>query len=742
MRLALAEPRFDAEPVERIRGQLVVDIQRRRSDPSTMAARAWFEHAFGAHPYGRTTQGSVDSIKAITVDQLRDYVTARLARDNLIIGVAGDITAEELAPLLDRTFGHLPATASLPALDAVTPAVGAVLVQRINVPQSVVTLGLPGIARDDPDYYAAYVANYIIGGGGFASRLTEEVREKRGLAYSVYSYLADTELSPLWMGGVATKNEQVAQSIDVIRTELARMAGGDVGEADLANAKTYLTGSFPLALHQQRAGGPHPRRHAGRRSGHRLSRPPQRADRGGDAGRCQAGERAALRARAARLDRRRSRPTSKPPMAATVAPAEAATVQAHGAAPRIRRLPEALVNRIAAGEVVERPASAVKELVENAIDAGARRIRIALEGAGRQLIRVEDDGHGMTAHELSLAIERHATSKLDDDQLVDIRTLGFRGEALPSIGSVSRLTLTSRAPSEAHGWQLRCTAGVLEPPEPAAAPQGTQVEVLDLFFNTPARLKFLKSDRREVELVRDIVERLAMAHPGIAFTLESEGRRLVNLPAATSAERLAALLGREVVANGIELGAERAASDGGQPVRLTGLACLPTLSRNHARHQFLFVNGRPVQDRLLKGALKAAYVDLIPHDRQPIAALFLELPAEAVDVNVHPAKAEVRFKDAGEVRGLIVGGLKRALAEHGHRASASVAQAALGRFTVVGSGGLGGRRWRPASWCGPAAGPGRGRDRVAGAVRGPDAGLRPGRAERARRRRSGCRVGR
>ncbi len=246
LRLALAEPRFDAEPVERIRGQLTVDIQRRRSDPSTMAARAWFEHAFGAHPYGRTTQGSVDSIQAITVDQLRDYVTARLARENLIIGVAGDITAEELAPLLDRTFGHLPATASLPALDAVTPAVGAVLVQRINVPQSVVTLGLPGIARDDPDYYAAYVANYIIGGGGFASRLTEEVREKRGLAYSVYSYLADTELSPLWMGGVATKNEQVAQSIDVIRTELARMAGGDVGAEDLANAKTYLTGSFPL----------------------------------------------------------------------------------------------------------------------------------------------------------------------------------------------------------------------------------------------------------------------------------------------------------------------------------------------------------------------------------------------------------------------------------------------------------------------------------------------------------------
>ena len=246
LRLALAEPRFDDEPVERIRQQLIADIQRRRNDPNTMAGLAWFEHAFDGHPYGRTTQGTTETIAAIDVAELRAFVAERLGRDNLIIGVAGDITAQELAPLLDQAFAHLPATSSLPVLEPTTPKTGQALVSRINVPQSVVTFGLPGIARDDPDYYAAYVANYILGGGGFASRLTEEVREKRGLAYSVYSYLADTDLAPLWMGGVATRNDQVAQSIEVIKGELVRMAEGDLAEADLANAKTYLTGSFPL----------------------------------------------------------------------------------------------------------------------------------------------------------------------------------------------------------------------------------------------------------------------------------------------------------------------------------------------------------------------------------------------------------------------------------------------------------------------------------------------------------------
>ena len=246
LRLALAEPRFDAEPVERIRQQIEADIQRRRNDPNSMAGLAWFEAAFAGHAYGRTTQGTVETIHAIEMDDLRAYVAERFGRDNLTIGVAGDITADELAPLLDQAFGHLPATASLAAVEPVTPTTGEVLVQRIDVPQSVVSFGLPGIARDDPDYYAAYVANYILGGGGFASRLTEEVREKRGLAYSVYSYLMDTEHAPLWMGGVATRNDQVAQSIEVIRGELQRMAAGDVSAEDLADAQTYLTGSFPL----------------------------------------------------------------------------------------------------------------------------------------------------------------------------------------------------------------------------------------------------------------------------------------------------------------------------------------------------------------------------------------------------------------------------------------------------------------------------------------------------------------
>ncbi len=246
LRLALAEPRFDDEAVERIRQQLMADIQRRRMDPNTMAGLAWFEHAFEGHAYGRTTQGTIESLSAIEVDELRAYVSERLGRDNLIIGVAGDITAEELAPLLDQAFAHLPETASVPPLTATEPRIGETLVQRIAVPQSVVTFGLPGIARDDPDYYAAYVANYILGGGGFASRLTEEVREKRGLAYSVYSYIMDAELAPLWMGGVATRNDQVAQSLEVIRGELRRMAEGDLSAEDLADAQTYLTGSFPL----------------------------------------------------------------------------------------------------------------------------------------------------------------------------------------------------------------------------------------------------------------------------------------------------------------------------------------------------------------------------------------------------------------------------------------------------------------------------------------------------------------
>ena len=347
--------------------------------------------------------------------------------------------------------------------------------------------------------------------------------------------------------------------------------------------------------------------------------------------------------------------------------------------PAIRRLPEAVANRIAAGEVVERPAAVVKELVENAIDAEASRIEIALEAGGKGLIQVTDDGCGMPPDELPLALERHATSKLQDEQLTRITHLGFRGEALPSIASVARLRLVSRTAAMPEAWSLAVTGGEMGEVSPAPGAQGTRVEVRDLFFKVPARLAFLRSERAEAEAAEEVVRRLALARPDLAFSLAVDGRAVFRaepageLFADALVHRLATVMGREFVANAIEIDAER---DG---VGLRGFAGLPTFSRRDARAQHLFVNRRPVQDRLLKQALRAAYSDLLFHDRQPLAALFLELPPELVDVNVHPAKAEVRFRDPGQVRGLVIGALKRALAEHGHR-SAAAGAAALGAF--------------------------------------------------------------
>src|SRR4051794_27145224 len=341
----------------------------------------------------------------------------------------------------------------------------------------------------------------------------------------------------------------------------------------------------------------------------------------------------------------------------------------------LRRLPSTLVNRIAAGEVVERPASAVKELVENAIDAGARRIAVTLKEGGRTFISVVDDGRGMTPDELALAVERHCTSKLPDDDLADIRTLGFRGEALPSIASVSRFTITSRPAGTESAWSLEIDGGAKGEPKPAAHPSGTRVEVRDLFFATPARLKFLKEPRTESGHVADAMRRLAMAHPEISFRLESEERTLIDLPMAVSLlERLATIMGREFASNALEIDANR------EGFRLTGFAGLPTLNRPTSQHQYLFVNGRPVRDKLLAGAVRGAYQDFLARDRNPMVALFLEAPTDLVDVNVHPAKTEVRFRDAGIVRGLIVGALRTALAAAGHRASTTVADAALGAF--------------------------------------------------------------
>ncbi|MBK9081012.1 MAG: DNA mismatch repair endonuclease MutL [Rhizobiales bacterium] len=335
----------------------------------------------------------------------------------------------------------------------------------------------------------------------------------------------------------------------------------------------------------------------------------------------------------------------------------------------VRRLDPILVDRIAAGEVVERPASVVKELVENALDAGASRIEVALEAGGRRLIRIADDGAGMSEADLDLAVERHATSKIPDGDLTRIDTLGFRGEALPSIGAVADLFIQTRRAGAPQGAALRVVGGEKRGVVPAAWPAGTQVEVRDLFFATPARLKFLKTERAEAQAAADVVRRLAMANPHVRFVFQGEGVTSFDHLAADGdagqqlKRRLAQVMGRDFDANSLVVEAAR------EGVRLTGRAGLPTFHRANAQAQFVFVNGRPVRDKLLAGAIRGAYADFLPGDRHPALALFVELDPREVDVNVHPAKAEVRFRDPGLVRGLIVGALKETLAGGGHRAT-------------------------------------------------------------------------
>ncbi|MET1756057.1 DNA mismatch repair endonuclease MutL [Novosphingobium sp. RD2P27] len=345
--------------------------------------------------------------------------------------------------------------------------------------------------------------------------------------------------------------------------------------------------------------------------------------------------------------------------------------------PEIRRLPDDLVNRIAAGEVVERPASALKELVENAIDAGARTIFVRLASGGLDLIEVTDDGCGMSAAEISLALERHATSKLPDERIEMVATLGFRGEALPSIASVSRVTIESRTRASDEGWRRVVDHGGAVGDSPAALPPGTRIRVEDLFGRVPARRKFLRTARAEYAACLDVVRRLAMARPDVGFTLEHDGRRTIaTQPDEALAARVARLVARELAEDGVVIDAERGAA------RLTGVAGLPTFNRGVADHQYLFVNGRPVKDRLLIGAVRGAYADMLARDRHAVLALFLEIPPEDVDVNVHPAKTEVRFRDPAFVRGFLVGALRHALEGQGQRSAQAPAAGAMAAWQV------------------------------------------------------------
>ncbi len=379
----------------------------------------------------------------------------------------------------------------------------------------------------------------------------------------------------------------------------------------------------------------------------------------------------------------------------------------------IRRLPEGTVNRIAAGEVVERPASVVKELVENALDAGARSIVVSIASGGKTEISVADDGHGMDPDDLALAVERHATSKLPDDDLFAIQTLGFRGEALPSIGSVSRLTVTSRAEGAEETFEITVDAGTAGTVTPAAYPRGTRVTVADLFRATPARLKFLKSDRAEAMAVTQTIRELAMAHPRTAFKLQADGHSRLDLraPAAPDGardQRLRAVMGDAFADNAVAVDFERGTT------RVSGLASLPTVNRANTRAQYLFVNGRVVRDRVLYGALRGAYQGLIAHDRQPIVALYIDVAMRDVDINVHPAKTEVRFREPQTVRSVIVAGVRAALRAEGPRPATTLADQTV-------------RRAQPAPWLHFDRAPGSppaGR-RPSTASPGPDSGIRP-----------------
>ena len=344
----------------------------------------------------------------------------------------------------------------------------------------------------------------------------------------------------------------------------------------------------------------------------------------------------------------------------------------------IRLLPQNLVNQIAAGEVVERPASAIKELIENAIDAGAPQIDVRLENGGKTFFSVADNGKGMSPEELPIAIQRHATSKLPTDDLLDINFLGFRGEALPSIASVSKMTLTSRTKDSDTGWQLQVEGGKAGTPTPAPRAIGTTIEVKNLFYNVPARLKFLKSDQSEQGAIREVFDRLAMGNPDITFSLATESRKLAHYPSTESLfDRVSMVIGHHFKENAIPVQAEY------EDIKLAGFIGLPTYTRATSSEQYLFVNGRSVKDKVLLGAVRGAYQGLMGHGSEghPVLALFLSVPKDKIDVNVSPAKTEVRFSEAGRIRGLLVATLRNALAEHGQKTASTISIGALDTFT-------------------------------------------------------------
>jgi len=342
---------------------------------------------------------------------------------------------------------------------------------------------------------------------------------------------------------------------------------------------------------------------------------------------------------------------------------------------KIKILSATTINRIAAGEVIERPASAVKELIENSIDAGASQVDVALASAGRNLISVIDNGCGMSKEELELAVERHTTSKLDETNLLNILHFGFRGEALPSIASVCRMSITSRTKDEDMAWKIQVNGGEKQPVIPASLISGTHVEIRDLFFATPARLKFLKAERTEIQHTIDIINRLALAHPNVAFSLTSENKNLIKTSTTNlKLDRISEIIGKEFAENSVEINSSH---DG---VIITGYASLPTYNRGNSTEQYLFVNNRPVRDKLLITAVKIAYQDFLANHRYPVVVLFVEIPVEEVDVNVHPTKAEVRFRDSNNVRGLIIRAIKSALATAAHRSSTTIATNTLEKF--------------------------------------------------------------